>query len=148
MGKLGSHVLSASVYRYAVDDRVASSEVNILKRVRRVGPPFHDLAEVDVAAFLDEHGLAGKDVANVAETKLPQSNGLGGEEIVFGSRQCPRGSRSDAERSNSIGIPKPKNAKARDHSSAGEGADAFGVDVAKGREDLIRVDPRLSQLVE
>ena len=45
-------------------------------------------------------------------------------------------------------IPKPKNAKARDHSSAGKGTDAFGVDIAKGGEDLIRVDSRLPQLVK
>ena len=83
MGKLRPHVLSASMYRYAVNDRVTSTEVNIFKRVRRVRPSFHDLTEVDDAAFLDEHGLPRKDVLDVAKTKLPQSNGLGGEEIIL-----------------------------------------------------------------
>jgi hypothetical protein len=92
------------VHRNAIDAAVGPSQVDVLEDVRGIRFRLHDLAEVDSAVLLAEDGLAGLDVDDVGETKLSESNGFRGEEVVLGSRQGLGGSRAEAKRSNAVCI--------------------------------------------
>ena len=103
--KLHPHVLPAPVHGDAVDVAVGPREVDVLEDVGGVRAGLDDLAELGVAALLDEDGLAGEDVHDVGEAELAQGDGLRGHEVVCGALEGGGGAGAEAEGTDGVGVP-------------------------------------------
>lgn len=91
--------------RQPVNVAIRPSKVDVLKDVRGVRPPLHNLAEPRGAALLDEDGLARKDVHDVAEAKLRQRDGLRRQEIVRGAGEGVGRAGPEAQGPDAVGVP-------------------------------------------
>lgn len=101
-----------------------------------------------MSTLFDEHGLAGQDIHNVAETELLESHRFGGHKVIRRSGQGGRGAGAEAERPDAVGVAEAEDAEAGYHGGAGEGALTLGVDVAQGAEQVVRVGTVLAELLE
>jgi hypothetical protein len=86
------------VHRDAVHDRVGTGEVDVLERARDELRVRRALLGVQVALEVDEHGLAGLDVADDLEAAVLQHQRLGRDDpLVAAGGVLGRGARAEDE---------------------------------------------------
>lgn len=133
-----------------------------------VGPPLHDLPELDLASFLNENSLPGQDIHDVPKAELLQGDRFRRKKVVCGSWQGGRRTRTKAERTDTvcvstfrfiwlemmserqkwINLPEAQDTEACQHRGARKRPLALRVYLTQRSEDVVCVGASLSELIE
>jgi hypothetical protein len=148
VGQPGAHVLAAGVDRDAVHDSVGPREVDVLKNIGSITLGWDYLVELRCAALLDEDGLTGKDVPEVAEAQLAEGDALRGEHVVNAALDGGRRAAAHDEGTDTVRITEGQDTKTGQHSSYSPTSLAALVGLGQGAEDVINVDASLASLVQ
>ena len=136
VGELLAHAHARLVDRQVVDDRVRAREVHELEDARRVADARRRLAAVQVAALVDEHGLARQDVALELEADGVERHALGSDHVLDAVRRLAN---AEHERPDAVRVAERDDAVADDHRDDRVAAGATFVQRLDGVEDLLRL---------
>ncbi len=132
-GEQIAHAQARLVHRDVVDDRIGTREVDIFENAWRVLRHRRALMRIEASVFVDEHRLAGPDVAHARKAEHVERDALRGQHVFGPFRRIAF---AEHERADAVRIAKAEQAVAHDHRHDGEAAAHAPIDRAHGVEDL------------
>lgn len=101
-----------------------------------------------LSTFLNEDGLARKNILNILEPKLTQSNTLRSKHIVHTTINGSRGAGAKDQGADAERVPESKNTKPSNHARDSPCTFTSLVSLGQGAENVVGVDTGLASLVE
>lgn len=104
--------------------------------------------ELGISSFRNENGLSRQDVDNVLESELGQGNRFRSHKVIHSTFERFGGSRSQAERPDTVFIAEAQDSKASNHGSTSKGTVASRVYFSQRGEDILNVRSDLANFAQ